>query len=125
MKTRIGFVSNSSSASFIVHWRVRTMGEEVSLKEALSDLFEAYVYDQDTKDWNWDRQFRVDEYKAMFEEIDGRTVQNADQSFTTSFWTSMMNSPEDFGHAAMSLVMALTIRKGMAEIIDTKVGDDN
>jgi hypothetical protein len=124
MKIRNGFVSNSSSASFIVHWRMRTMGKEVGIKQALSSVFDACVYSDETKDWSWDDSYFIDGYKKTFEEIMEKTEQNHDGSFTTKFWTSMMNSPSDFGTAATELVMALIVNKDVGEMIDAKAEHD-
>lgn len=123
MKIRNGFVSNSSSGSFILHWRARTFGEEISIVEAIGKVFCVW-FNPDTKEIRWE-DFWNHEVKPKVEEIINATVKNVDGSFTTTFWTSMVNSPEDFGEAAKSLVMGIIANEnGDFEIIDNKVQMD-
>ena len=103
---------------------MRTLSEEIGIKQALSAVFDAYVWNDETKDWSWDNDFYTEEYKKTFEEIMEKTEQNRDGSFTTKFWTSMMNSPSDFGTAATELVMALTVNKDVGEMIDARTEKD-
>jgi hypothetical protein len=118
MKTRNGFVSNSSSASFIIHWRMRTMGEETNIQKALSNLYELYNYDEEKKDFVWDEY--NEEFKDRFEGVMKRTKQNADGSFTTDEFIGMLNDYDDFGKNVQSLVFAL-VANDCFEIIDARV----
>ena len=118
MKTRNGFVSNSSSASFIIHWRMRTMGEETNIQQALSNLYELYNYDEEKKDFVWDEY--NEEFKDRFEGALKRTKQNADGSFTTDEFIGMLNDYDDFGECIQSLVFAL-VANDCFEIIDARV----
>ena len=43
MKIRSGFVSNSSSASFVINWRMRTFGKEVDKQEAILRLLDCGI----------------------------------------------------------------------------------
>ena len=63
MKARMGFVSNSSSASFIVHWRVKTLGQECSVKGAMAKLFDLWNFDYSNdafvwKEESWDSRWK-------------------------------------------------------------------
>lgn len=124
MKQRNGFVSNSSSASFIVHWRVRSMGDNYSIARALAKLFDIYSSFEDDK-FNWEKsEWEASGWKDKIETLIEETRRNDDGTFTSSFFTSMMNSPEDFGEAAKSLVMGLVTNYDEFQIIDTKVEDE-
>ena len=107
MRIRQGFVSNSSSASFIVIWdKNKEMiqngeyySQDVGLHKVLEDLFEF----ADPK--------CVDEIEAL-------TVETVGKQYKTCFWTSMFNGVDDFGGAAIRLVGATAIK---GQLIDTKV----
>lgn len=122
MKNRTGFVSNSSSASFVINWRMKTFGQDLTLKKAISVLFDSYIYKEETDEWvagtEWDKK---DE--AKFEEIANATVINKNDTFTTKFFTNMKNDMDDFGEAAKSLVINLVGNENF-EIIDAKVEDE-
>ena len=123
MKTRQGFVSNSSAASFVIHWRIKGYGEKIDKHEALKRLFEIYTEGEDSsKEIDWDNEWDKS-LKDRFEQIEGSTVDNKDNSFTTEFGTSMMNSAEDFGEAAKSMALAL-IAGSRFKIVDTKIESD-
>jgi len=125
MKIRNGFVSNSSSGSFIMHWRIKTFGKTVSIVNAIGRVFEVFFKDGtngEEKDWDgtWNK-----EIKSKVEKAINATVQNADGSFTSTFWSGMVNSPEDFGDVAKSLVMGiLASKEDDFEIIDAKTEMD-
>jgi hypothetical protein len=109
MKIRNGFVSNSSSASFIVHWRMKTFGEEIEKEEAILGLLGVGDI----------TNFR-EEYKQRITNIIERTKQNKDGSFVTTFGTSMLNDFDDFGEGAKSMALALICNDDF-EIIDKKI----
>lgn len=121
MKNRTGFVSNSSSASFIIHWRMRTFGEKVDVKEAIAKVVGLQIKEDGEMDWenSWRR-----EDKPKIEEMIEKTVINADGSFTSTFWTDMYNDAEDFGGAATSLIMNLAVDSDNFQIVDSKVEMD-
>lgn len=125
MKIRTGFVSNSSSGSFIMQWRVKTFGKSVSVTNAVGRVFNVFFKEgSDAQEIDWEGTWNKD-VKPKVEAVMKATVQNADGSFTTSFWASMVNSPEDFGEAAKSLVMGIVAHEdGDFEIVDTKVDMD-
>ena len=136
MKTRKGFVSNSSSSSFIVQWKYKN--EEKDVMRALLDLFEiSYVaqgeivdiskeieYKKDVNDFNW--KF-FEHLKLICEEIVKHTKIKGD-IFETEFFTIMRNDVTDYGRAAMAFIMALTINnaekgKGLFEIVHMRTED--
>jgi len=124
MKIRNGFVSNSSSASFIVHWRMRTYGKEITAEKAVGKIFGVYFKENEYK-IDWDNTWNK-EAKCKVEEILKNTEMNNDGTFTSTFFTDMMNSTEDFGAAAKSLVMGIVANEDNEfEIIDAKVEGDN
>jgi len=92
MKIRSGFVSNSSSSSFVIQWQCNMLEEEEGLDRALSVLFD----------------FCDDELIAQIKE---KTVEMNDRNdrFETRFYTCMRNSIMDYGNAAMLLLSALEI----------------
>ena len=125
MKGRTGFVSNSSSASFMVQWRFRSLGVKHTITRALSLLFGVYTYNNETDIVDWDSNWTDnDVHKDLFEYVKNKSVLNSDGSFTTLFSTSMLNSYEDFGTIAQLLVFAL-IADEKFEIIDTKIERDS
>ena len=119
MKKRMGFVSNSSSASFVVHWRMRSLGEKVTIKKALSHLFDISSYDEGTDKVNWNDNW-TKQYKDVIEYATNMSKLNYDGSFTTLFSTVMMNTYDDFGNEAKSLILALVADDDF-QIIDTKL----
>ncbi len=123
MKIRNGFVSNSSSGSFIMNWRMKTFGKEVTIRRAIGNIFGVY-FKEDTDEFDWENTWNK-EVKPKVEKAIDATVQNSDGSFTSTFWTSMVNSPEDFGETAKSMVIGIVAsNENMFEIIDAKTESD-
>jgi hypothetical protein len=123
MKERQGFVSNSSSGSFIMHWRMRTFGKIVTAQRAIGEVFGVY-FKEGTDEIDWENTWNK-ESKVKVEEAIEHTITNVDGSFTSTFSTSMVNGPEDFGEAAKSLVMGIVANEYDGfEIIDTRVEND-
>lgn len=119
----MGFVSNSSSGSFIMHWRVRTFGKNVTMNQAMSKVFEVWLK-EGTDEFDWENTWNK-EVNPKVEEAIKATVQNADGSFTTAFWTGMVNSAEDFGETAKSMVMGIIANQDdILEMIDAKIEMD-
>ena len=96
MRIRTGFVSNSSSASFVVTWKVLDLHvkDEDAINYAVAQLLD-YNSEYDPEE--------------PFNEIvkNTKVLSLEDHIFKTGFWTCMMNSSQDFGDAAKSFVMAL------------------
>lgn len=115
MKTRHGFVSNSSSASFVIVWRCDTEqgsdGEALPLSEALDILWE----------------FGSPKLKNKLIE---KTVVETNGSFRTTSNTSMFNDYSDFSSEIKELLFALEAekmndaKKAIFDIIDKYIDQD-
>jgi len=123
MKIRQGFVSNSSSASFVIHWRMKTMGKDVDVKEAVIRLFDVEYCDIRTNGEIEISDCQGKEYKKMVERIIEDTERNFDGSFTTTFFTAMLNHFEDFGEGAKSMALALVCNPNFG-IIDKDIDNE-
>lgn len=126
MKIRTGFVSNSSSASFIVHWRPRTFGNKVK-KDKIIAVLTGVVYNF-ISDVNVEKEINeatwLKDCKNKFDEIMKNTNDNEDGTFTTTFFTCMKNSGDDFGEIAKFFAMSLLVQNDKFIIIDTRVEDE-
>ena len=115
MKFRNGFVSNSSSASFVVTWRCDTdEGEDgsiIPLEDAIDLLLE--YCNPDLRD-----------------EIIKMTKVQDNGSFITTGWTSMVNSYSDFPPEIKDLVFALIAeqsndaKRACFDLLDTHIEYD-
>jgi len=118
MKIRNGFVSNSSSASFILNWRIRGFGDEFTVRGAIAKLYDICSYDYDSNEYNFDEWDK--DHEDIISRIEKRTKKNEDGTFTSEFFTSMLNSYSDFGEAAQSLLLYV-MACDQSEVIDVKV----
>ena len=129
MKSRNGFVSNSSSASFVIHWKFRDFGDKIDINECLSKMYDLGSVAPDVEmmqdgQFVWENIYEdCQEHKDVVEYIKKESFRNIDGTFTTSFFTPMMNSHEDFGEAAQSFVLGLVTNDDF-QIIDSKVNRD-
>jgi len=107
MKIRTGFVSNSSSASFVINWEC--YHKDATLSQALHKLFDveegkseehnSYVYD-------------------IVKDVIDQTTEHRPGVYTSNFYTTMLNWPCDFGNIAAQFIMAMqqeTILRGNAD----------
>lgn len=102
MKLRTAFVSNSSSASFIIRWK------------ALNDTnLDHIVLD-------------IDGIGAAQRNIlKKKTTILKDGSFETEFFTFMYNDHRDFGKVCMNFIMNLLTKYTDYKIISTTIDEDN
>jgi hypothetical protein len=114
MKIRTGFVSNSSSASFVVQWRCRVDNEKtLSVTEAVSLLLFDDLSLTDESGWPRTPQYADEsrdnwnEFKIAKELIE-KTKHLHDNVYETLFRTSMRNDVTSYGPAAGALMLALT-----------------
>ena len=121
MKHRSALVSNSSSASFVVHWRMRTFGKTATTERALGNMFGVYFKEDNENEIDWDKTWNAKEMRGTVEDLIKSTERNEDGTFTTVFNTTMMNSAEDFGESAKSLAIGLIASDNQFQIIDAKV----
>ena len=124
MKIRNGFVSNSSSASFIVRWKWKGdySSEKNMLATTLLKIFSPYHGFGDGKsvtleelksdDFNFEKLNGIDEDgKERLEKIREmiKNTEEIDGWYTTMFWTCMYNENNDFGEVAKELMFYLLI----------------
>jgi hypothetical protein len=98
MKIRSGFVSNSSSASFIIRWECYLKngdGNRLSMSDAIHILFDEYSSNSVKSDL------------LPVEHALKCTSEHRPGVFTTHFYTSMYNGPCDFGDDAAQFAFAL------------------
>lgn len=111
MKIRTAFVSNSSSASFIIYWKALSE-DKLSKSEALEDLFRYSGRD-------------LTELIVRTIEVDDKNTES--NEYVTIFDTGCLNSPDDFGEDAAALLFNLYINKEdeqKYELIKTKLMRD-
>ena len=97
MKIRSGFVSNSSSASFVVTWKKYYSDPKKDLKQNLDNIFQY-------------SDFKPEELEVIFKDIIANTKEISNDIYETSFWTVMFNGVSDFGNAATQLVAATAMQ---------------
>ena len=122
MKMRNGFVSNSSSASFIIRWRFD--GEPENEKNAFDEAFCLLFDVGHGEDYAPDFSIWKD-MKEIYDELRKKTKYEGHGEFESAFWTCMYNDIQDFGPAAAYLNLALDINEGNAiRLVRRSVVDD-
>jgi hypothetical protein len=103
MKTRLGLVSNSSSASFIITWRALDLEEDKPVQDIVHDVF----------GWN----------DGIIKKVSEQTIRLKSGAFRSTFGTSMYNDISDFGPEAAYLMTSLYLSNNF-EIVDARIEDD-
>ena len=128
MKNRTGFVSNSSSASFIVSWINTTGGlaKETTVVEALCDLFEVPrdLYNKKAGKFRNVPEYLKTETDMIMELKKLTKKDKEDGFFKTEFFTTMMNSGDDFGELAKTFLIDLVTCENCG-IVNAVVDSDN
>jgi len=132
MKIRQGFVSNSSSSSFIINWKFSdpsfAEGEPNRLNFALCVLLDAHwQYDNETGDFNFGENKYDEELEKNIQEIIENTKETSPGCFRSNFFTCMRNDASDYGDACMLLNTALLEEKATEqrfEIINIEIDSD-
>ena len=136
MKIRTGFVSNSSSASFVIRWKTNvdmstqldniTKEDRISL--SLMDVMDTGRMDIEdiSKKTEHNQSEEYDGYDNMLRHLFRNTkeIDKVEDIYETSFWTSMHNCSSDFGRYAAYLVLALELST-TAEKISMTIKHDN
>ena len=111
MKIRKGFVSNSSSASFVIQWQCHLIADDLNTEMANikgeNDLEKAIIILMD-----YCEEDVIRDVISKTKEMSG-----GNSRYITDFHTIMHNSCEDFGESAMIFNMAFTeekIRRGLS-----------
>lgn len=120
MKIRNGFVSNSSSASFLVTWKCEGTN---SIRDALYQLFvPSYIYDdRERKKERLIKQLSGEGLNNDFNNILKWTRESND-NLITEFWTAMWNEElTDFGDSIFKFLTALHLKEDRFSIIKTEL----
>ena len=113
MKIRDGFVSNSSSASFIVKWEEESSDWDTTEGQSHSEDIDGQIDSL----FEYANEQKNDKY---LEGIKQATVKKMGY-FQTTFYTSMFNGMDDFGQDAIRLVAAVAMH---GKLIDATVVHD-
>lgn len=130
MKQRNGFVSNSSSASFIVQWQCHQMdegGKPLSKERAFKSLMGIDCWDEDKAKDSDNNMFIAP--VSTCKKLDEMTTELRPGVFETNFFTEMLNWDRDFGGAAADFMLTFAVeeaRTGKAnfEIVHTNLEED-
>jgi hypothetical protein len=115
LKVRSGFVSNSSSSSFIIHWDIHDNEfDKKNIKKAV-----ILILDADNSVCYFDNDYDKAVETGVGLSLDNKMLQLANyvtqntkyiegRGYETIFWASMTNDFRSYGEEAMQFVAALT-----------------
>ena len=120
MKIRNGFVSNSSSASFVVVWKLPLQYNDVG--EFICNIFNVnYDKEKHVLKTEFRKDYCEDEDLAI-KALDN-TQHVSDNIYQTTAFTGMMNTISDFETQFLSFIAALVVNK--VEIVSADIDNDN
>lgn len=120
MKIRQGFVSNSSSGSFVLVWKLPSEYDDVA--KFICDIFSVnYDSEKHILKTEFRKDYCNDEDLAI-KAID-RTKHLGGDTYETSAFTGMLNDVSDFGIEFLSFVTLLVANK--VQIISAEIENDN
>lgn len=134
MKIRLGFVSNSSSASFIVIWKNYSCDEDdLYIKKSLAYLFDITIFEKehevftnlyfDEKESSFiknKKEVYYEQFKLTKEDMENLveiTEVRPDGSLSTEFFTSMFNDFSSFGPSFIKFCGSLFAKNGDGNIV--------
>ena len=104
MKIRNGFVSNSSSASFVIRWKPTEGGTSQNVQKLVTKIMYPDIEEQKTFKYRGATFNKAEN----IQEILAKTTTIENEYFITSAWTIIDNGdPEDFGIAMRDFVSGL------------------
>jgi len=125
MKIKDGFISNSSSASFVIRWRCHSNYDPMNVGYAACLLLDAmYLYDVDTDKVREDPERHYEDVQNVVKWIVDNTKVVKDNVFETSDYTTMMNSVMDFASEVRTMAFALMNDTRNFEVLYNNIESD-